>query len=280
MVPYQSEAPFAKFIKFKSEVFVMEDLTSMSEVLLETHQLTKCFGGLVAVENVSYEVKKGETCGIVGPNGAGKTTLINLISGYLKPSAGKVVFYGRDITKLEPFKRVELGVVRTFQLASLFLNMSALENVALAVARFSSDYGKIGKRFFSPLLNPTITEKAYKLLELVKLDCVADCSVGSLPYGNRRKIEILMALAQNPKIILFDEPFAGLSDPEINEITELIKKLCEGETMVIVEHKITKLQEIVDRISVMYEGKIIADGKPKEVMQNPQVQELYWKYKE
>ncbi|MEM2567189.1 MAG: ABC transporter ATP-binding protein [Candidatus Bathyarchaeia archaeon] len=251
-----------------------------SEVLIETQQLTKNFGGLVAVDDVNYRVHEGEKCGIVGPNGAGKTTLINLISGYLKPSKGRVLYRGRDITKLKPFKRVELGIVRTFQLASLFLNMSALENVAIAIARFSNKYENMGKRFFSPLLDPEIHEKAYKFLEMVKLDCVADCPVASLPYGNRRKIEILMAFAQNPKIILFDEPFAGLSDPEINEITELIGKICQDRTIIMVEHKITKLQEIVNRLSVMYEGKLIADGKPKEVMEDPKVQELYWRYKE
>lgn len=251
-----------------------------NEVLIETQQLTKSFGGLVAVDDVNYKVSEGEKCGIVGPNGAGKTTLINLISGYLKPTKGKVLYCGKDVTKLKPFKRVELGIVRTFQLASLFLNMSALENVAIAVARFSDHYENRGKRFLSPLLDQDVREKAYKFLEMVKLECIADCPVASLPYGNRRKIEILMALAQNPKIILFDEPFAGLSDPEINEITGLIEKLCQDRTLIMVEHKITKLQEIVDRLSVMYEGKLIADGKPRNVMEDPKVQELYWRYKE
>jgi branched-chain amino acid transport system ATP-binding protein len=250
------------------------------KIMLETCELTKQFGGLVAVDDVNYKIAEGEKCGIIGPNGAGKTTLINLISGFLKPTKGRVLYCGRDVTKLKPFKRVELGIIRTFQLASVFLNMSALENVALAVARFSNNYKKLGKRFFSPLLEPYIKEEAFKLLELVKLDCVADCPVGSLPYGNRRKIEILMAIAQNPKIILFDEPFAGLSEPEIQELTELIENLCKGRTMVMVEHKITKLQKIVDRISVMCDGKIIADGKPEEVMKDPKVQELYWRYKE
>ncbi|MCS7115764.1 MAG: ABC transporter ATP-binding protein [Nitrososphaerota archaeon] len=251
-----------------------------SEVLIETQQLTKSFGGLVAVDDVNYQLFEGEKCGIVGPNGAGKTTLINLISGYLKPTKGRVLYCGKDITKLKPFKRVELGIVRTFQLASLFLNMSALENVAIAVARFSKNYESKGKRFLSPLLDSDIQEKAYKLLEMTKLDCVADCPIASLPYGNRRKIEVLMALAQNPKVILFDEPFAGLSEPEINEITRLIEKLCKDRTMIMVEHKITKLQEIVDRLSVMYEGKLIADGRPKDVINDPKVQELYWRYKE
>lgn len=251
-----------------------------NEVLIETQQLTKSFGGLVAVDDVNYKVSEGEKCGIVGPNGAGKTTLINLISGYLKPTKGKVLYCGKDVTKLKPFKRVELGIVRTFQLASLFLNMSALENVAIAVARFSNHYENRVKRFLSPLLDQDVREKAYKFLEMVKLECIADCPVASLPYGNRRKIEILMALAQNPKIILFDEPFAGLSDPEINEITGLIEKLCQNRTLIVVEHKITKLQEIVDRLSVMYEGKLIADGKPRNVMEDPKVQELYWRYKE
>lgn len=251
-----------------------------NEILIETQHLTKSFGGLVAVDNVDYRVHVGEKCGIVGPNGAGKTTLINLITGYLKPTKGKILYCGKDITNLKPFKRVELGIVRTFQLASLFLNMSALENVAIALARFSISYESRRKRFLSPLLNPSISEKAYKFLEMVKLDCVADCPVASLPYGNRRKIEILMALAQNPKVMMLDEPFSGLSDPEISEIIELIKRLCRDRTLVVVEHKITKLQEIVDRLSVMYEGKIIADGKPKEVIEDAKVQELYWRYRE
>ncbi|MEM3730797.1 MAG: ABC transporter ATP-binding protein [Candidatus Bathyarchaeia archaeon] len=253
---------------------------SHGEPLLQTCDLTKNFGGLLAVNNVCYKVSEGEKCGIVGPNGAGKTTLINLISGYLSPTNGKVLYFGRDITKLKPFKRVELGIIRTFQLASLFLNMSVLENIALAIARFAGNYGNVRKRFFSPLLDPTVTEKAFNFLEMVKLEDVADCPVGSLPYGNRRKLEIAMALAQNPKIILFDEPFAGLSDPEIQEITAIIKDFCSERTLVMVEHKITQLQKIVDKLSVMCDGQIIAEGKPKEVMEDPKVQELYWRYKE
>lgn len=246
--------------------------------MLETQALTKSFGGLKAVDKVNFKVNDKEHVGIIGPNGAGKTTFINLISGYFRPTAGKVIYEGKDITRWSPEERVQAGIVRTFQLASIFTELKVIENVALAIGGLIYRNKLLRWGFLGHILSNDVRKIAINLLEEIGLEEKMYKKCSELSYGERRKVEIAMAIALNPKVILVDEPFAGLSEAEIPEVTEILKMYLEDKILIIVDHKISKIIPFVKRLCVMHEGKIICDGEPNKVICDPEVRKVYWKH--
>jgi len=252
--------------------------------VIELIELTKHFGGIKAVDEVFLRLPKSNEriIGLIGPNGAGKTTLINLITGYLSPDKGKIIFDGHSIEHEPPEKRVIRGLVRTFQLVSVFNTLKVNENLALAVYRYRKLYDKtFNSNMFMkyPLSNRDIADEVYDIIELFKLSNVKSKRVSELPYGYKRILEIAMAYALKPKFLFLDEPFAGLSDPEIKKILEIIIDIVKEnkiQYLFIVDHKVSWLQELVQRLIVMFEGRIIADGDTEEVIKDKKVIEVYW----
>lgn len=234
----------------------------------------------MAVDNVTMAVHEKELIGLLGPNGAGKSTLINLISGFYPPDRGTILFSGGDITHLSSHARVKRGIVRTFQLVSVFNNLTVLENAALASITHSDKYTSPKQRFMTELLDSKVTDDCMKELQTVGLQDKAQTPVANLAYGEKRKLEIVMALALDPKLVLLDEPLSGLSEAEIPELLDVLKKTSETRTILLVEHKISKISAFIRRLSVMFEGKIISDGEPDAVLNDPQVKKVYWKYEQ
>ena len=236
-------------------------------VILEVKNLTKKFGGLTAVNDFSFEIKQGDFVGLIGPNGAGKTTVFNLISGFDKPTAGSIRFDGMNITGLKPFRIVNLGIARTFQLVRSFKFLNLLENVSISCL---SPRGKIASEGIG------IDEFASAILSAVGLVDKARIPPIILPHGDLRKLQIGKALGTNPKLLLLDEPFSGLSFEEQVVITELIKQLHDdGTTIFITGHVLRELMTLVPRVLAMHQGKLIADGPPQEVANNKIVLEAY-----
>ena len=244
--------------------------------LLSTSDLTKRFGELTAVDQVSYLVPEGQVSGVIGPNGSGKTTLFNLLSGYFPPSAGSIRFGGKDITALRPHERVGLGIVRSFQLVSVFTSLPVWENLVLAVTRFMEGQNRPGGVFFKSARRKEVISGCGRALERVGLLGKAEMPTASLSYGDKRMLEIAMALALRPKLLLLDEPLAGLSDHEIGRVMELISSLSSQFTLVIIEHKISKISGLLERLCVMNEGRIICEGDPGSVLADPEVRACYW----
>ncbi len=236
-------------------------------VILEVKNLTKKFGGLTAVNDFSFEIRRGEFVGLIGPNGAGKTTLFNLISGFDKPSSGSIRFDGVDITGLKPFKIVNLGLARTFQLVKSFKFLSLLDNIAVSCL---SDRGRIVSKKVG------IDEYASSILTSVGLVDKARVPPVILPHGDLRRLQIGKAIATNPELLLLDEPFSGLSFEAKLWITDLIKKLNEmGVTIFITGHVLRELMSLVPRVIAMHQGKFIADDSPQKIVKNKIVLEAY-----
>jgi branched-chain amino acid transport system ATP-binding protein len=247
----------------------------MAEVVITTKGVTKQFDGLVAVNNVDFEIRDGDTVGIIGPNGAGKSTFFNLLTGLYIPDSGSIAYFGRDITKMPPYDRVDLGIVRTFQLVSVFDTLTVLENMMLARIRFDKTYGK-NRFFLRNLLKSREVEGCIKSLDTIGIADKSDVKVSDLPYGKKRELEIAIALSMDPKLLLLDEPLAGMSMVEITEIMGIIRGLKSTLTIVLVEHKISKILDLVDTLYVMHEGQIICSGEPNAVICNPAVKECYF----
>ena len=246
------------------------------KTLIETEKVTKRFGSLTAVDGVTFSLREGEAVGIIGPNGAGKTTFFNLLTGLFPPTEGKIRLSGNDITNAPPYKRVMMGIVRTFQLVSVFDSLKAIDNLVLSHVKFNPDY-KTGTRFFfSNFHQEEILGPCREALQRMGISHKAEIMTSELSYGDKRKLEISIALSLQPKILLLDEPFAGLSDVEIVEVLDLITKVKETLTLVIIEHKISRIVDLVGRLSVMHEGRLLAEGTPKEVLCDPVVREVYW----
>lgn len=244
--------------------------------LLATEGLTKRFGGLTAVNQVRFSVDEGQVAGVIGPNGSGKTTLFNLLSGYFPPTEGKITFGGQDITPLPAYKRVGLGMSRTFQLVSVFPSLAVWENLVLSTLRFKDHEASGRKFYFRRAYEKEVADACMAALQLVTLEDKATLPTSQLSYGDKRKLEIAMALSLKPRLLLLDEPLAGLSDHEITEVLELIHRVKDRFTLVIIEHKISKITDLVERLSVMNEGRIIAEGAPEQILRDPAVRECYW----
>jgi len=236
--------------------------------LLEVENLTKRFGGLIAVNNVSFNVDEGEILGIIGPNGAGKTTLFNLITGYIKPDFGKVIFKGEDITGQPPNKIANKGLVRTFQIVRPFRHLPTIANVLVPL---NSPRGRKRIEWVK-----TPERKAMDMLEDVGLSDLMLEPAENLSHGDLKRLEMARAMALEPELLLLDEPFGGLNPVETEYMIKTIQRLhLDGHTMVIVEHKLHALMKLVKRVIVMHYGEIIAEGTPEEIAKNKKVIGVY-----
>jgi branched-chain amino acid transport system ATP-binding protein len=246
--------------------------------MLETQDLTIRFGGHVAVDGVSCAFAPGTLTAIVGPNGAGKTTYFNLISGQLPASSGRVLLDGADITKLPAPLRTRRGLGRAFQLTQLFANLSVQENVRLAVQAREQGRGKAGMDLLRVWLDRTTwRDEASSLLEQVRLADQRDAPASALPHGDQRKLEVALLIALDPRVYMFDEPTAGMSVDDAPVVLDLIRQLKQKKdrTILLVEHKMDVVRELADRIVVLHNGQLVADGEPAAVMALPVVQQAY-----
>jgi len=244
----------------------------MAEPLLAVRGLRKRFGGLVATDGVDLEVAEGETLAIIGPNGAGKTTLIGQLSGDLRPDAGSIRFAGADVTALPAAARSHRGLARSFQITSIFRDFSALDNVALAVQAHAGH----SFRFWRPArAEAALREPAAAILEQVGLGPRADVVAGTLAHGEQRQLEIAMALATRPRLLLLDEPVAGMGLDESQRMVQLLRALRGRHTLVLVEHDMDVVFALADRISVLVYGRVIATGAPEAIRLNAEVRRAY-----
>jgi branched-chain amino acid transport system ATP-binding protein len=247
--------------------------------VLELHKITRRFGGLIAVDSVSLSVEESEIFGVIGPNGAGKTTLFNMITGLIKPSDGAICFQGKNITNSRPYKIAQKGVARTFQNLRLFNKLSVLENVAIAHHihnRTNLFQGILGLPQATQAKKET-TAQAYELLELVGLKDKARQQAQNLAYGDRRRLEIARALALKPKLLLLDEPVAGMNPNEKVTLSRLIRQIRDdfNLTILLIEHHVPLVMGLCDRVAVLNFGKTIALGTPETVKNDPAVIEAY-----
>ncbi|HEL2085861.1 TPA: ABC transporter ATP-binding protein [Streptococcus suis] len=247
--------------------------------LLEVKDLTKNFGGLTAVGDVTMELHEGELVGLIGPNGAGKTTLFNLLTGVYEPSEGTISLAGTILNGKAPSKIASLGLGRTFQNIRLFKNMTVLENVLIGLGNHGKS--EVFASFFRlPAFyknEEALKTKAIELLKIFDLDGDADTLAKNLPYGQQRRLEIVRALATEPKILFLDEPAAGMNPQETAELTQLIRKIKEefGITIILIEHDMSLVMEVTERIYVLEYGRLIANGTPEEIRNNKRVIEAY-----
>ncbi|HEM4616555.1 TPA: ABC transporter ATP-binding protein [Streptococcus suis] len=247
--------------------------------LLEVKDLTKNFGGLTAVGDVTMELHEGELAGLIGPNGAGKTTLFNLLTGVYEPSEGTISLAGTILNGKAPSKIASLGLGRTFQNIRLFKNMTVLENVLIGLGNHGKS--EVFASFFRlPAFyknEEALKTKAIELLKIFDLDGDADTLAKNLPYGQQRRLEIVRALATEPKILFLDEPAAGMNPQETAELTQLIRKIKEefGITIILIEHDMSLVMEVTERIYVLEYGRLIAHGTPEEIRNNKRVIEAY-----
>ena len=244
----------------------------MAEPLLKVQGLVKRFGGLVATDKVSLDIRHGEVHALIGPNGAGKTTLIAQLSGSLASDAGRLGFDGSDISTLPQHERVRRGLARSYQITSIFKKFSVLDNVALAVQARSGT----SMSFWRPLAAETaLFEEAAELVRRVGLGGREHAMAGNLAHGEQRQLEVGLALATQPKLILLDEPMAGMGPEESVRIIELIEKVREEVTVLLVEHDMDAVFRLADRISVLVNGRLIATGEPEAIRINPEVKKAY-----
>jgi branched-chain amino acid transport system ATP-binding protein len=242
-----------------------------SQAFLQTWGLGRRFGGLTAVGSVDLTLNAGEIRAIIGPNGAGKTTLVSMICGRVAPSAGSILFDGADITRLKPWERVTRGIVYTFQITSVFRNLSCFDNVALAAERSLTLQHGLRSAFDTRGLVAPVTAA----LQRVGLQDRRDELAGNLSYGHQRLLEVAMGLALRPKLLILDEPTQGLSEAEIVSFCRLIRDLAGETTILLIEHNMDVVMELAQRITVMAEGNILAEGSPAEIMANADVQRAY-----
>ena len=244
----------------------------MTTPALAVSGLNKRFGGLPAAKNVALTVMAGERRLIIGPNGAGKTTLFNLMTGEITPDSGSILLFERDITRLATRKRAHLGMARTYQIITLFARDTILRNVTLALLGLS-------KMRWNPLIRLAqqrhLVEEAHGVLKRVGLEQIAERPLADTSYGERRRVEIAMALAQKPKILLLDEPFAGLSIDERRDVRELIGTIPRDVTIVMIEHNMDVALDFAERITLLHFGEVIVEGTRAEVVENPRTREVY-----
>jgi len=241
-------------------------------MILETQNLTKEFAGFVAVNGVNLHVERGTVHALIGPNGAGKTTFFNLLTKFLPPTAGRIFYKGRDITALAPAEVARLGLVRSFQISAVFPHLTVLENVRIALQRkrgASFDFWR-SKRVLD-----SFNESAMALIEDVGLTSFAQWAAAELPYGRKRTLEIATTLALDPEMLLLDEPMAGMGREDIERVSALIKTVAAERTVLMVEHNLSVVADLSDRITVLTRGRILAEGDYKTVAANPEVREAY-----
>jgi branched-chain amino acid transport system ATP-binding protein len=244
----------------------------MTDIRLETQTLSRHFGALVAVRGIDFKLAAGARHALIGPNGAGKTTFINLLTGVLPPTQGRVLLSGRDITATAQAERVKLGIARTFQINRLFRGLSVLENVCIAVAE------RVGaaRSMFTPAGRRTdIIDESMQLLQTLKLADVARRRISELPYGRQRLVELAIAIGLKPEVLLLDEPAAGVPSTESHIILDAIERLPEQIAVLIIEHDMDVVFRFAKRVTVMVSGAIFAQGTPREIEANPQVREVY-----
>jgi branched-chain amino acid transport system ATP-binding protein len=240
--------------------------------VVETHNLVKEFRGFRATNEVNLRIAQGHIHALVGPNGAGKTTLFNLLTGFLKPTSGRINIFGHETTGLEPEQIARLGVARSFQITSLFEQLTLLEHVELALQSVTN----LGYRFWLPdKALARFREEAMALLEQVGLMHLHFKPAGSLPYGQKRALELALALALKPKLLLLDEPTAGMGVEDIERTIELVRRVRAGRTIVLVEHNMTVVSTLAEWVTVLQYGSILAEGTYQEVRQNPEVISAY-----
>ena len=244
----------------------------MADVILETRELTKEFKGFTAVSGVNLQIERGHIHALIGPNGAGKTTCFNLLTKFLVPTSGQILFNGRDITAAKPAQIARMGIIRSFQISAVFPHMTVLENVRIGLQR------QLGSSFHfwrSSSSLDRLNERALALLTEVGLESFAGTMTADLPYGRKRALEIATTLAMEPELMLLDEPTQGMGHEDVHRVTELIKKVSRGRTILMVEHNMNVVAGICDRISVLQRGAVLAEGSYAEVSRNPQVMEAY-----
>ena len=246
-------------------------MTGADGVLLETERLTRSFGSLVAVNGVSLVIRRGELRSIIGPNGAGKTTLFRLISGEMAPSSGRVKFRDADITGLPQHRVCRLGIAKSYQITNIFPRLTVLENVRVAVQGYARSFN-----FWSRADRIAgCRERAVEILEMVGLARRTERLAAHLSHGEKRHLEIGITLASEPVLLLLDEPTAGMSPEETDETMVLIRELARARTVVLVEHKMKLVMGVSDRVTVLHQGQVLADGSPDEIRNNALVQETY-----
>ncbi len=245
---------------------------SSDDICLELVELSKDFGGLRAVDHVNLTVRRGERRAIIGPNGAGKTTVFNLMSGELPATSGRVILFGKDITHLPPHRRVALGLGRTYQIMNLFPALTVVENVLLAVQGLRRTKFVLHRSLHA---YPTLFDRARQLLERVGLWEKRDLPTTSLAYGEQRQLEILLALAGDPQLLLLDEPTAGLSPGESRVLTGMLQTLDPSITVLLIEHDMDVAFDVAERITVLHVGRVLAEGTKDEVKRNSEVQKIY-----
>jgi branched-chain amino acid transport system ATP-binding protein len=239
--------------------------------LLETRAIERTFGGLCAVAGVDFRLAPGEIRALIGPNGAGKTTLVSLISGRLAPTAGRLFFDGRDITRVRAWGRVALGIVYTFQVTSIFRALSVRDNVALAAQRRLM--GRLLDRI--ALGRGALEARVEAALATVGLGAARDRTAGALPYGPQWLVEVAMALALEPRLLILDEPTQGLAAEEIAALSRLIRDVARGATVLLIEHNMAVVLDLASRVTVMDKGAVLAEGTPREIEANRDVQRAY-----
>lgn len=233
--------------------------------LLTTKGLSRSFGGLRAVDGVDFALMPGEIRAVIGPNGAGKTTFVSLVSGRIQPSSGTIVFDGADITNLPAYARARLGIAYTFQITSVFANLTAYDNVALPVQRTLTDGRSKG----------AVHTGVMAALERTGLADRAHMPAGQLSYGHQRLLEVAMGLALKPRLLILDEPTQGLADSEIDNFIELVREIADSATVLLIEHNMPVVMQLADRITVFNAGRILAEGTPEQIRANAAVQDAY-----
>jgi len=243
--------------------------------IIKTENITKRFGELAAVDRVNYLLRENEVAGIIGSNGAGKTTFFNLLTGYYLPDEGSVHYKGEDVTHMPPQKRVDRGMMRTFQLTSTFDNLKVVDNLVLSFFR-AHKKSSLFDLFRTTCKRYRKEEKIAEALETFELQDVADREASHLSLGEKRRLEIAMAILAEPEVLLLDEPLAGLGESEIKGVLGVLRKHIGRQTILIVEHKISQVEDFLERLTVMHEGRVIADGGFQECLKHPEVRRSYW----
>ena len=244
----------------------------MSDVILETQHLTKEFKGFTAVNDVTLSVRRGSIHALIGPNGAGKTTCFNLLTKFLEPTRGQILFDGHDITRDKPADIARRGVVRSFQISSTFPNMSVLQNVRVALQQ---TLGTAFSFWKSERTLNQLNERCMELLGFVGLADYAHLKAMELPYGRKRALEIATTLALEPELMLLDEPTQGMGHEDVHRVAELIKRVSAGRTILMVEHNMSVVSTIADTLTVLQRGAVLAEGPYADISRNPQVMEAY-----